>query len=58
MTGHYPPLAASNCGNACGAYPVMMYKTRLATAALPLLAVSLSGYAVRPFPSAGLQASC
>jgi hypothetical protein len=30
----------------------------MATAALRLLAVGLSGYAVRPCPSAGLQASC
>jgi hypothetical protein len=54
-----------------GAYPGMVHKTRLkvapaswwrfpgiATAALRLLAVGLSGYAVRPCPSAGLQASC
>jgi len=30
----------------------------MATAALRLLAVSLSGYAVRPCLSTGLQASC
>jgi hypothetical protein len=30
----------------------------MATAGLRLLAVGLSGYGVRPCPSAGLQASC
>jgi hypothetical protein len=58
MTGHYPPLTTSNCGNSRGAYPGTVYKTWLAAATLRLLAVSLPGDAARPCPSAGLQASC